>query len=257
MKKSCTEVQHRSDRVILALKIARPVTFLCEREGHGKPPETSLAARKTAQNDSADALQTTPSRADKILDARKERPHVHERRRTAAGTTRRVGTAVRVDTHGTRTSAAQPPRGVGHAVQKTRRTERPDTPRHETRRSHGRKRPQRPVERRRIKMDTRWVLSWCDKNGTWHAEAWRYGDHACAMGYAQDLMDWQNAQAAIVEQVSTEHPCAYLPETMKKENRYFANGLWCTRKDPWNWKQEDWQRGVRVRERARKKHRQE
>jgi len=106
-------------------------------------------------------------------------------------------------------------------------------------------------------MDTRWVLSWCDKNGTWHAEAWRYGDQACALGYAQDLMDWQNAQAAIVEQVSTEHPCAYLPETMKKENRYFANGLWCTRKDPWNWKQEDWQRGVRVRERARKKHRQE
>jgi len=106
-------------------------------------------------------------------------------------------------------------------------------------------------------MDTRWVLSWCDKDGMWHKEAWRYGDEACAMGYAHDLMDWQRAEAAIVEQVSTDHPCAYLAETMNKQNRYFRNGLWCWKEDPWNWKQEDWQRGVRVRERARKKHRQE
>jgi len=107
-------------------------------------------------------------------------------------------------------------------------------------------------------MDTRWVLSWCDNNGTWHTEAWRYGDHDCAMKYARELMEWPfRAQAAVVEQVSTEHPSGFLPETMQIQNRYFASGLWCLRKDPWNWKQEDWQRGVRVRERARKKHRQE
>jgi len=102
-------------------------------------------------------------------------------------------------------------------------------------------------------MDTRWVLSWCDKKGTWHKEAWVYGDHGCAMTYAEELMDSINldTQAAIVEQVDT----AIINGPTVRKNAYSTHGLWCNPPEgPWNWKQEDWQRGVRVRERARKKH---
>lgn len=249
MKKSCTEVQHRSDRVILALKIARPVTFLCEREGHGgKISRRTLRQPHDKKADRRGRMETVPRRKKRSQPRDQIQQTLPDRneQRGRAHHARPRGIPPRTTTQNTRAK----PRSetLAAAQQAVANT------------AHGG--PGRRLARR-IKMEqeedpTMWVISWCDHEGTWHKEAWRYGEQSTAMAYAEGIMQQKTTQAVIVEQVSTEHSCGPIPTRDWPNNRYGTiGGLWCLREDPWNWKKEDWQRGVRVRERARKKHRQE
>jgi len=88
----------------------------------------------------------------------------------------------------------------------------------------------------------------------WHKEAWRYGSYGSAMAFAECIMEQERAQAAVVEQIDPTYNCG--PVVSRGSYRTLG-AMHCYNNDPWNWKQEDWQRGMRVRERARKKHRQE
>jgi len=72
------------------------------------------------------------------------------------------------------------------------------------------------------------------------------------MEWAQQYHDQFDADATIVEQVPDRPP---LYGHLIQDNGVW--GDWLLPDDPWNFKQRDYFKGVRVRERHRKKHRHE
>jgi len=99
----------------------------------------------------------------------------------------------------------------------------------------------------------RWVLHKC-YNNKWTVENWIYTDHDAAMYWAETHMD-KEADAVIVEDITNS--------CMTKQGGYLTlqslAQLGCTwwNLDPWNFKQEDFFKGVRIREHHRKKHKAE
>lgn len=99
-----------------------------------------------------------------------------------------------------------------------------------------------------------WVLS-VYVNGTWMKENWRYNNQHIAMEWARQYVEQHNAEAAVVEQVAEQK--ASLIQTWDWGCGWDPKWDWMQPEDPWNFKRSDYFKGVRIRERHRKKHRQE
>jgi len=104
-------------------------------------------------------------------------------------------------------------------------------------------------------------MSWCDAMGAWHKENWRYASMEAAQNWLEVMVKvWEGA---VIEQVDPEWQSEmeidrgpmYVDEDgrMRGGREYAYNGAYCLEQDPWNWQQRDWLKGVRVREKARKR----
>jgi len=99
-----------------------------------------------------------------------------------------------------------------------------------------------------------WVLHYC-REGRWTVEDWIYSDYDAAMYWAENYMI-HDADAAVIEEITNDNThsrTGFLTEDSRARHGWAP----INPNYPWNFAQKDWLRGVKVRERHRKKHRQE
>jgi hypothetical protein len=109
-----------------------------------------------------------------------------------------------------------------------------------------------------------WVLQWCDDNGVWHLENWVYHTEREALAWCTNMIvfyEIKEPQAVVMTNVGNniERYRSNAGQTyntlVSPAGEYQIGGMYAVMpKDPWNFKQEDWLKGVRVRTRAAKKH---
>lgn len=106
-----------------------------------------------------------------------------------------------------------------------------------------------------------WLLQWCDNDGVWHLENWVYQTEREALAWCSNMIVYkgiQEPQAVVITNVGDDveryKNNARTYNTLTA-NEYQHEGMYAVMpKNPWNFKQEDWLKGVRVRTKAAKRH---
>jgi len=97
----------------------------------------------------------------------------------------------------------------------------------------------------------------CKRNGDWKTENWIYKTfdeaYQIAKIYMQDDGESDANEAATVTKV-TRTTRADVCRHIKHPTAQDTGWTWVDECDPWNWKQEDYFKGVRVRTREAKRH---
>jgi len=105
---------------------------------------------------------------------------------------------------------------------------------------------------------TTWVLHYC-RGGRWRIEDWIYSDLDAAMYWAENYMT-HDADAVVIEDITHMNKQQKTGFLQQETRARHGGGRWSKNpetEDPWNFDHKDFFKGVRVRERHRKKYRQE